>query len=84
MRLYTLGERCNLSGERVKEARKRAKMSQEILAAKLQLRGLQIGQMAVSRIETGKRVVPDFELPILADALGVSTDWLLGIDQERP
>ena len=47
-------------------------------AAKLQLAGLQIGQMAVSRIETGKRVVPDFELPVIAGVLGVSTDWLLG------
>lgn len=46
--------------------------------AKLQLAGLQLGQMAVSRIETGKRVVPDFELPILAEVLRVSTDWLLG------
>lgn len=39
---------------------------------------VQIGQMAVSRIETGKRVVPDFELPVIAGVLGVSTDWLLG------
>ncbi len=84
MRLYTLGERCNISGVRVKEARKRAKMSQEILAAKLQVRGLQMGQMAISRIEIGKRVVPDFEIPILADALGVTANWLLGIDTENP
>lgn len=63
MRLYTLGERYNLCGERVREARTRAGWSQEELAAKLQLAGLQLGQMAVSRIETGKRV---------------STDWLLG------
>lgn len=53
-------------------------VTQEELAAKLQLAGLQLGQMAVSRIETGKRVVPDFELPILAEVLRVSTDWLLG------
>ena len=45
--------------------------------ASLQLAGLQLGQMAVSRIETGKRVVPDFELPILAEVLRVDTDWLL-------
>lgn len=44
----------------------------------MQLAGLQMGQMAVSRIETGKRLVPDFELPLLAEALGVTTDWLLG------
>ena len=76
MRLYTLGDRFNLCGERVREARTRAGWSQEELAAKLQLAGLQLGQMAVSRIETGKRVVPDFELPVLAEVLRVSTDWL--------
>ena len=78
MRIYTPDGRCNLSGERVREARLRLRLSQEALAVKLQLLGLQIGQMAVSRIETGKRLVPDFELPILAEALGVTTDWLLG------
>lgn len=77
MRIYTLDGKCNLSGARVKEARLRLGLSQEELAVKLQLLGLQIGQMAVSRIETGKRLVPDFELPILAEALGVTTDWLL-------
>lgn len=78
MRLYTLGDRFNLCGERVREAQMRMGWSQEELAAKLQLAGLQLGQMAVSRIETGKRVVPDFELPILAEVMRVSTDWLLG------
>ena len=77
MRLYTLGERCNLCGERVREVRLHMGWSQEELAAKLQLAGLQLGQMAVSRIETGKRVVPDFELPILAEVLRVDRDWLL-------
>ena len=78
MRLYIPGDRFNLCGERVREARTRAGWSQDQLAAKLQRSGLQIGQMAVSRIETGKRVVPDFELPIIAEVLGVTTDWLLG------
>lgn len=78
MRLYTLDGKCNLSGERIREARMQAGMSQEQLAVKLQLVGLQMGQMAVSRIETGKRLVPDFELPLIAEVLGVTTDWLLG------
>lgn len=78
MRLYIPGDRFNLCGERVREARTRTGWSQEQLAAKLQLSGLQIGQMAVSRIETGKRVVPDFELPIIAEVLSVTTGWLLG------
>lgn len=78
MRLYTPGDRFNLCGERVLDARVKAGWSQEKLAAKLQLAGLQMGQMAVSRIETGKRVVPDFELPIIAEVLSVTTGWLLG------
>ena len=80
MRLYTLNGKCNIAGPRVREARLRLGMSQEVLSIKLQLAGLQMGQMAVSRIETGKRLVPDFELPVLAEALHVTTDWLLGKD----
>lgn len=41
-----------------------------------QLSGLQMGQMAISRIETGKRLVADFELKIFAHALGVTMEWL--------
>lgn len=82
MRLYTLDGKYNLSGERVRERRVQMGLSQDTLAAKLQLAGLQIGQMAVSRIETGKRVVPDFELPIIANVLGVTTDWLLGKEEK--
>ncbi|MDE6107442.1 MAG: helix-turn-helix domain-containing protein [Oscillospiraceae bacterium] len=79
MRIYKPGDRCNISGLRVKEARKKAKLSQGMLAARLQVRGLQVEQMAISRIETGLRVVADFELPILADALDVTVEWLLGL-----
>lgn len=42
----------------------------------MQLSGLQMGQMAISRIETGKRLVADFELKIFAHALGVTMEWL--------
>ena len=72
------GERLNLCGSRVREARQRAGISQDELSVQLQLRGLQVGQMAVSRMETGKRIVPDYELPIIADALRVTVEWLLG------
>ena len=68
MRLYTLDGKCNISGERIKSARTKAKLTQDQLAARLQ--------------ESGKRLVPDFELPIIAEALNVSTDWLLGIEKE--
>ena len=80
MKIYKPDGRCNVSGERVKAARERAGISQEQLAAKIQLAGLSITQKAVSRIETGDRVVADYELQYLADALGVTVYHLLGID----
>ena len=82
VQLYTLDGKCNISGERIKSARAKAKLTQDQLAARLQVAGLQMGQMAISRIESGKRLVPDFELPIIAEALNVSIDWLLGIEKE--
>lgn len=80
MKIFLPDGRANISGQRVREARLRMGMSQDALAAKLQVAGLQTGQMAVSRIETGKRIVPDFELPVIAEVLNVTTDWLLGIE----
>lgn len=78
MRIYTPGNQCNISGTHIRAARKRANLSQSMLAARLQVRGLQMEQMAISRIETGQRIVADFELPIIADALEVTVNWLLG------
>ena len=39
--------------------------SQEALAAKMQLNGHSLTQKAISRIETGVRVVPDYEVPLV-------------------
>ena len=63
----------------VRAWRTKRDLSQEQLAAKLQLMGYGIGQKAISRIETGDRVIADYELLLLAKALGVSPVQLLGI-----
>jgi len=78
MRLDKINGRCNICGDHIRIARERMGLSQEQLAAKIQLLGHPITQKAVSRIETGLRIVPDFELPLLADALNVSVMELLG------
>lgn len=52
MKIYRPYGRCNISGERVREARERAGLSQERLAYKIQIAGLDITQKAISRIET--------------------------------
>ena len=79
MKIYKINGKCNVSGEIVRLEREKAKLSQEKLAAKLQLLGLDVTQKAISRIETGDRVVADYELIALAKALNVTVEYLLGI-----
>lgn len=70
-------DKCNVCGSRVREAREKLKLSQDQLAARLQTDGLGVNQNSVSRIETGKRIVADFELVALAKVLNVDVNWLL-------
>ncbi len=79
-RKLALGDR-NLVGGRVTQARVRAGMKQVELLAKLQTSGVDISVPALSLLEGQKRPVSDFELCALADALGVSVDWLLGREE---
>ena len=58
----------------------RAGLSQEQLAVRLQLDGLELTQKAISRMETGERVVADYELVYLARALEVGVLELLGLE----
>lgn len=78
MKLYRYTDgKCNASGVVIRELREKAGLSQEQLAARLQLAGLELNQKAVSRIETGDRVVPDFELIFFSEVLGVPICKLL-------
>ena len=79
MKLQKSEGRANSAGVRVRQRREELGISQEQLAARAQLEGLSITQKVVSRMETGDRVMPDYELPVLARILGVTVDWLLGL-----
>lgn len=81
MKLLTLDGKCNICGERVRSAREKLSLSQDDLAAKIQLNGHSLTQKAISRIEMGLRVVPDYEIPLLAAALNVNPLWLIGLTQ---
>lgn len=78
MKLYQYQGRCNCSGMRIRQRREELGLSQEQLAAKLQLYGLELGQKAISRMEIGLRVIADYELLWLARALETTCSWLLG------
>ena len=77
MKLYDDKGKYNRSGARIRQVRKAKGLSQQQLVTKLQLLGLEVTQKTVSRIETGDRVLPDYELPFYAQALEVSILWLL-------
>jgi transcriptional regulator with XRE-family HTH domain len=70
----------NIVGPKVQEARYRCDppLTQEELAAKLQMLGMNVDRVGVSKIETRLRQVHDHEIVILAKALNVSAAWLLG------
>jgi len=72
--------RRNIIGERVRLAREMAKPSvtQGDLAARLQVEGLRLERVTISKIETGYREVTDVEAMAIAKALGVSISWLMG------
>ena len=64
----------NISGNKLKELRKDAKMSQQDLAEKLQLEGIDLTSKEISKIETNNRLVQDFELFAFAKIFKVSAD----------
>ncbi len=83
MKLYRHANgKCNVSGSVIRELREAAGLSQEQLAARLQLTGLSLNQKAISRIETGDRIVPDFELLYFSQVFDVSIYRLLGKDPD--
>ena len=68
---------ANISGEKIRAARKEAGLGQVDLAVALQEYDIQVGQADISEIENDARLVRDFELKAIAEILGVTTDWLL-------
>ncbi len=55
-------ENANYLGELIAENRKFQKISQNKLASKMQILGINIGKNDISKIEAGNRLVRDYEL----------------------
>lgn len=70
----------NICGENVYQLRKNhiPKMSQRILAERLQIMGIDVDKNAIQRIESGQRFVTDLELLALSKVFDVSCDRLVG------
>lgn len=70
----------NICGDRVRLGRAMQKppLTQNDLARKMQLAGMDMTQAIVSKIEKNQRHVCDGELLMLSKVLGVSMEWLCG------
>lgn len=66
-------------GDNIKVIREKRKMTQEQLAAKIQLRGCDITRSAVAKIEVGQRHLYADEIILLKDILNVSYDDIFNI-----
>ena len=73
--------KSNIIGQKVMRLRKAKGIKQKELVAMLQSRGMDICETSMSRLEGQTRQVQDYELLVIADALGVSVEWLLS-DEE--
>ena len=71
----------NIIGDRVRLGRAMQKppMKQEDLAREVNLLGMEMTPLIISRIEKNQRHVCDGELVMIAKALNVSLDWLCGL-----
>lgn len=73
--------KCNLIGEQIRQLRQAQspRMSQRILAERMQLHGIDVDKNAIQRLESGTRFITDIELRTLCLIFKISADTLLNI-----
>jgi transcriptional regulator with XRE-family HTH domain len=66
----------NVVGPQIRKLRYQQELTQEMLAARCCVRGLEMSRATLSKIEAQLRCVTDSGLQVFAQALGVSLDSL--------
>ena len=77
MKIYDYKGKKNITGDRIRQARALRDVTQQELAARLQIEGVLIERNSISKIESGERFVADYELVNIAKVLNVTVEWLL-------
>lgn len=81
----TFDGKKNVIGKTLAALRRKNRLSQEQLAARVQVMGVNLNQQLISRIERNERYVTDFELACFCRALRVTPQELLAaFDEEYP
>lgn len=68
-------------GKNIRDLREKAKMTQDQLAAKLQVNGCDITRSAVAKIEVGQRHLYPDEIILIKEILKVSYNDIFEIDR---
>ena len=76
MKIYWHKGRKNIIGKNVRNLRHKAKLTQEQLAARLQVSGYEFDRLTILRIEAGNRFIADYEVKALAEAFNISIEKL--------
>ncbi len=63
-------------GRNIRVARENAKMTQDVLAAKLQLKGCDITRSAIAKIEVGQRHLYPDEILLIKEILNIDFDTI--------
>ncbi len=66
-------------GNNIRKLREHAKITQDELAARLQVRGCDITRSAVAKIEVGQRHLYPDEIILIREILGVSYDDIFAV-----
>lgn len=69
-------QRMNITGQNIRKAREKAKLTQKELSIKLETMAVYVCRGSLSRIENGSRIVTDIELQAIADVLHISINSL--------
>lgn len=62
----------NVTGKNIREIRKKQKITQDDLCARMQIMGFKLSRSDISKLENGKRFVNDIEIVGFSKALKVS------------
>ena len=84
MRKITTSEQKNIIGSRIRQLRMARKLTQDELAARLQVNGYNFSKLTILRIELGKRLVTDIELKGLCEFFETDPNSLLGYRPDSP
>ena len=79
IRKQALGDR-NICGARIEQRRKAIGMKQKDLLTQLQIKGIDLNASGLSKLEGQLRSVNDYDLIAIAETLGVTINWLLGLE----